>query len=204
MRNGLAVLAAAWMLGGAALAQEVTEKERLQQCEKDLCGAILAKGGEGDIACDLSKTWEKKDISDAAEKQKLNWALGSARCAIKIGVPRGDIGRALNDADYTLAVPKQTATCEVEREGERYPVSMTLTPTITFKNGEAVDAAVAIGDIEGSKVLTSVVWSVAKLNEWFGVFKGGILSETNKFITRNCPAKFGTTEKRADAAPATR
>lgn len=182
------LLAASSMLAGAAPAQEITEKERLKKCEVDICTMIVEKKKDGsDLSCDLSKTWAKEQISQEANEKKLPWELGDARCAIKLNMARADIVSAVDAPAYTLKVPQQGVDCEVEQGGARHPIKLTLAPEIKFKNGEAVEASLGVGNIEAPAVVKGVIWSAAKMEEFFGVFHGDILKEINKFVSKKCP-----------------
>lgn len=186
----LVLAASVCFTGGAASADE-TEKERLRKCEIDICRMVVEKKKEGDdLTCDLSKTWAKEDIAEEAKEKKLPWELGDARCAVKLNVARNDIVSAVTDANYTLKVPEQGVDCEVEQGGTKHPIKLTLAPQIKFKNGEAVEASLGVGNIEAPAVVRGVIWSAAKMEEYFGIFHGDLLKEINSFVSKKCPKRL--------------
>ncbi len=178
-------------LAGTVATADETEKERLRKCEIDICRMIVEKKKEGDdLACDLSKTWAKEDIAEEAKEKKLPWELGDARCAVKLNVSRNDIVSAVTDAAYTLKVPEQGVDCEVEQGGTKHPIKLTLAPQIKFKNGEAVEASLGVGNIEAPAVVKGVIWSAAKMEEFFGIFHSDLLKEINSFVSKKCPKRL--------------
>lgn len=179
--------------GKHGLAEETfTEKERLAQCEKDLCGIILEREKNGSrLACDLAQTVDKEAIKKALEDKRLTWPLGSARCAVNFNVERGILVSALEDDKHTLIIPRHTVNCEVERNETRYPVNLTLSPKIQFKDGKAEKVSLGVGDIEAPRVIKGVIWSVSKLEENFGLFQADLVKHMNKFIAHHCGKKFG-------------
>ncbi|MDZ4792514.1 MAG: hypothetical protein SGJ17_15140 [Hyphomicrobiales bacterium] len=184
----LAAFALSATLFGAVSAQELTEKERLKKCEIDICKIITEKKKDGaDFGCDLSKTWAKEDISKEAEEKKLSWGLGDAKCSVSVKVARANIVSAVTDADYTLTVPPQKVTCDVDQGGTKYPINLAIGPVVKFKGGEAIEASLGVTDIEAASAIKAVIWTAAKMEENFGIFHKDILKDINKFITKKCP-----------------
>ncbi len=185
-----AVLAAAVAVGGPAFGLEESAKERevLKECEKRICSMIVKKEASGaDLKCALTKTWAKDDIKEGVEQKKISWSLGDARCSVDLAVPRADIVNAVAKPAHTLDFPKHTIKCEVEREKEITPVSVSLKPKIEFKDGKAVKAYLGLGDIEAPAVIKGAIWTVAKIEDTVGLFHGEIIGEVNKFISAKCP-----------------
>jgi hypothetical protein len=187
-----AFLAFAAGFAGSALAQDAeTEKQKLAQCEVDICRMIVEKTRDGgDLSCDLTKTWQQEDIEKGAQEKKLTWGFGRARCNVKIDIKRTDIVDAVTQPSYTLKVEKQPVECEIERNEEQYPIKMTLAPVLTFKDGKATQADLGVNDIEGTTVIKGVVWTAATLEQNFGLFQADILKEVNKFIATQCPRRI--------------
>lgn len=187
IRGGAAIFLGVLALAAAAQA-EPTEKERLKKCEVDLCAILVDKKKEGeDLACNLSKTWAKEDISKEAEEKKLSWSLGDSRCEVNLKIARAELVAAVSSPEYTLKVPQQSVKCEVEQGGAKYPINLTLAPVVKLQNGEAKEISLGVGNIEAASVIKGVIWSAAKLEETFGIFHGDLLKETNKFISKKCP-----------------
>ena len=172
--------------GTSAWADTGEEKQKVVQCAKDICSMIVSKDANGpDLSCDLTKTWEKDEIQKGADSKKLTWGLGSARCSVKVSVKRADITAALTSADDVFKVGKQSIACEIGTE--KYPVSVSMTPELTFKNGANTGVALHIDDIKGATLIKGVVWTAASLEQHFGILHSDMVREVNRFIQKECP-----------------
>ena len=78
--------------------------------------------------------------------------------------------------------------CDVDRVG------LSLAPELKFKNGTVVAAKLHVGDIHGPFLIKGVVWTVAELEENFGVLDDDLVREVNRFMQKECP-KFVDTAK---------
>lgn len=178
--------------GSAALAQQPTEVERLQQCDRDLCGIALKPSEPGAaLQCDLTKTWPKEQINEAWTKKHISWPFGDARCSGKLNVDRVLLASAITNAQYMLNSPTQSVSCEVDREGARYPLAVTLTPKVQFKDGKATTVWLNVEKIEGNAVIKGVVWTAAKMEANFGVFQKDLLKGINEYISDYCQKTYG-------------
>lgn len=191
VRGGLVLALGLFAFGttfSSGASAQATEKERLKQCEVDLCKMVVDKKADGpNLGCDLSKTWAKEDISKEANEKKLPWELGDAKCSVKLNVERAGVVDAMSKPDSTLKIAQQTVNCEVEQGGTKHPISLSLAPQITFKDGQATTALLNVSNIEAPAVVKGVIWSAAKLEENFGIFHGDIIREINKFVSTKCP-----------------
>ncbi len=191
--SAAAVLALGVTLVSPVLAESAadTEKQVLAKCERDICSVLAEKNKEGaDVTCDLTKTWQKEEIEKGAQEKKLTWGFGRARCNVKLSLRRADLVDALVQADYTLKVDKQPVDCEIERNEEKYPITMTLAPELKFKGGKVAEADLGVDNIEGTTLIKGVVWTAATLEQNFGLFEGDIVREVNKFIEKQCPKRL--------------
>jgi hypothetical protein len=177
--------------GHNAWADSDEEKQKVAQCAKDICSMIVSKDANGpDLSCDLTRTWEKDEIQKGADSKKLTWGLGSARCSVKVSVKRADITGALTSPDNILKAGKQSVACEIG--SEKYPVSVTMAPELTFKNGTNTAVALHIADIQGATLIKGVVWTAASLEQHFGILHGDMVREVNRFVQKECPKIAGT------------
>ncbi len=177
-----------------ALALEVPadEKDKLKACEKDICAIILKKEATGaDLACALSKTWAKDTIKEGIEAKSIDWSLGDARCSVDLSVKREILLKALTEPTYELVIPEHKISCAVEREGEVTDIELSLAPKLSFEAGKAMSASLGIGNIEAPSVLKGAIWTVAKLEETFGLFQGQLVSEINEFVLEKCQKRYG-------------
>ncbi|MEZ5775124.1 MAG: hypothetical protein R3D33_10610 [Hyphomicrobiaceae bacterium] len=167
------------------------EKDRLKACEKDLCEIILKKDQGADLACSLSKTWAKDKIKDGVSAKSIDWSLGDARCGVELSVQRDVLLKALSEPSYELTIPEHQVKCEIEGDDGITTVSMTLAPKLTFENGQATKASLGIGNVEAPAVLKGAIWSVAKVEEYFGLFQGQLVEEINEFVQKKCAKRYG-------------
>jgi hypothetical protein len=84
-------------------------------------------------------------------------------------------------------VDKQSISCEIDRNGEKYPVSVTMAPELKFKDGKATNASLHMDDIQGATLIKGVVWTAATLEQNFGLLEGDTLREINRFVQKECP-----------------
>lgn len=198
-RSGLAtgLILAAFAFAAPASSQDAleTEKQKLAQCERDICGILIGKEKEGgDVSCDLTKTWQQEDIQKGAEDKKLTWGFGRARCSVKLDLKREALINAMSQPEYTLKVDQQPVNCEIERNAENYPITMTLAPELKFKDGKAVGADLGVDNIEGTTIIKGVVWTAATLEQNFGLFEDDLVREVNKFVEKQCPKRLATSQ----------
>jgi hypothetical protein len=185
-------LAAFGAASGPASAQQ-TEMERLQQCDRDLCAMLRAPSSSGPgLQCDLSKTFYKEQIDKALRSRRLGWIFGDAHCTAKLDVTRSIIAKAMIEDSYTLKVPEQPAACEVEYNGARYPVKVTMAPEITFRDGRATAVELGVRDIEANPVIKAVLWSAAKLQQSLGLYQDDFVRGVNRYVERQCRARPGS------------
>jgi hypothetical protein len=194
LRRRAAVLALGGMLavlGGGAGAQP-TDLERLRQCDRDLCAIIAAPTLPGPpLRCDLAATWYKEQIDRAARSKNLVWPFGDIRCTLGLTVERKILGDAVAEPNARLVVPTQTANCEVEYNGARYPIALSLAPEIAFREGRAVSVSLGVKDVEANLVIETLLWSASKLQDSLGLFEQDFVRGVNRYIERQCPSRAG-------------
>jgi hypothetical protein len=191
---GLAMLAAATLPAASAFAFEVPagEKDKLKACERTLCEIILKKETAGpDLSCALSKTWAKDTIKEGIEAKSINWSLGDARCGVDLSVSREAILKSLTERAYELVVPEHQIKCQVEREGDVTDIKLSLAPKLLFEGGRTTTVHLGVGNIEAPAVIKGAIWTVAKLEETFGLFHGELVEEINEFVEKKCAKRYG-------------
>jgi hypothetical protein len=173
-----------------AFADTPEEKERLAQCGKEVCAVAISKKASGaDVTCDLVKTWQKADMQKAADYMSYSWGMGEARCLVKLTLKRADLVAALTAREYTFKFGKQHISCEIG--DSKYPISATVAPELTFKDGVAKKGKLQMDDIQGAALIKGVVWTAAALERNFGLFEGDLIRETNRFLQTECPKLAG-------------
>jgi hypothetical protein len=192
----LAILAAGWAAPARA---QGTEMERLQQCDRDLCAILSAPSrGSGPLQCDLSKTWYKEQIDKIMRPKGLGWVFGDADCKLKLDIERSRLARAMTHNSYTLRVPEQAASCEVEYRGSRYPVTVTLAPEIRFARGRATAVSLGVRGIKANPIVKALLWSATKLQSSMGLYQDDIVRGVNRYIGRECRVKSGRRQARLE------
>jgi hypothetical protein len=189
----VAVVVAAVLLVGPALALEegAKEKENLDACEKSMCELLVKKDpAGGDLKCDLAKTWAKDKIKSGIEGKKLSWSLGDARCGISLTANRQSIVDALTKPEYELKLEKHTVKCEVERDKEVTAINISLAPKLQMKDGKVVKAWLGVGDIEAPAAIKGAIWTVAQMEDTFGIFHSDLVKDVNKFVNEKCPKRL--------------
>lgn len=175
----------------AALEEGAKEKETLEACEKSLCELLVKKQPAGDdLKCDLAKTWGKDKIKAGVEGKKIGWSLGDARCSLSLTVKRQDVVDALTKPEYEFKVEPHTVKCEVERDKEITPINISLAPKIQMKDGKAAKAWLGISNIEAPTAVKGAIWTVAQLEDTFGIFHSDLIKDINKFVHEKCPKRL--------------
>lgn len=173
--------------GAGETRAQVTDMERLQQCDRDLCDIIRAPNGAGKpLQCDLGMTWYKDQIEKAAKEKGLPWMLGDATCKMKLDVGRALFAEALGKGEHKVKAPKQAAECEVEYKGSRYPVKAFVAPEIVFADGKAKAVNLGLREIEANVIVKALLWSAAKIQEKTGAYQEDILNGINDYIEKEC------------------
>jgi hypothetical protein len=183
----------AFGFGPGASADSEDDKKKLWKCATDICSIIVSKNPKGpDLSCDVTKTWDAKQVEKGADSKNIGWGLGSVSCHFKVSVKRADIAAALSSPVGTLKMSKQAVACEIGES--RYPIKATAAPELKFKAGSDTEASLYVEDIDGAPLIQGVVWTTAKLERHFGVFEKDLVREVNRFIQKECP-KFLTAVK---------
>ncbi len=173
-------------LSVAAMAGAQPDDVKLAQCAKDLCAILISKKAKGpDLNCDLAKTWDRDQIQKGADSKNLVWGLGSAKCAAKVKAKRSELIAAVTAPETTFKFDRQSFACEIG--AERYELSATIAPELTFKQGATTAVSLHMNDIQGAPLIKVVVWTAATLEENFGILQNDMVREVNRFIKKECP-----------------
>lgn len=166
----------------------LTDEEKLRQCDRDICGAVTnpAAGG-APPRCYLAQTWYKEDIAKAVKKGRLSWPFGDARCTAKFEISRVLFAAPFKETAYTLKIPAQPVSCEIDNAGSRHELRAKMAPVIEFENGKAKSVSLGVTDIDGTAVVRNVVWAAWKFESTFGYFQADFVKGVNEYITEHCP-----------------
>lgn len=173
--------------------EQAAELERLQQCDRALCGIALkpTEKAVDVLKCDLARTWSKEEIVTAWSKSSVSWPFGEARCTVKLDVESKLLTTAVISPKYKLKVPAHSISCEVDNGGSRYPLSLSAAPEVEFKDGKATSVALGVNKIEGNSVIKGVVWTVTKMESTFGIFQKDLVKGVNDYLTEYCNKTYG-------------
>lgn len=169
--------------------EEMTEEiRRILACDRELCGIVMNPGADGmALKCDLSITWKKDEIAKAVEKGRLSWPFGDASCGATLKVSRTLLADAMKRPAYTLSVPPQPVSCEVENDGSRHKVTGRMAPVIEFKDRKATSVSLGLQDIKGNAIIRNVVWAGWKFESYFGYFQEDFVKGVNDYVEKWCP-----------------
>lgn len=175
-----------------ALEADKDEKQRLEACEKTLCETVVKKSPtDGDVACDLTKTWDRTNIKKGAGSKSLSWGFGDAKCRLEVNLPRKHLVAALTEKKHKFFLPRHTVVCDVETDKGVEPVRVTLQPKMKFENGKAEKVELKVEKVEGPAVLKGLIWTTVKLEDNLGIFHKDMVKQINKFLLRKCPKRHG-------------
>jgi hypothetical protein len=168
------------------------DDKKLWKCATDICSIIASKNPKGpDLSCDVTKTWDAKQVEKGAESKNLGWGLGSVGCHFKVSVKRADMAAALSSPEGKLKLSKQEFACEVGES--RYPIKATAAPELKLNNGSVTAGSLHVEDINGAPLIKGAVWTAAKLERHFGLFEKDLVREANRFMRKECPKFLPTT-----------
>jgi hypothetical protein len=205
LRTGLAatlvlgawVATPAWATGttepsAKIAAADLTPEERAERanrhaCKVSLCQAFRAPAStEGNVTCDVLKTWRKEQLSKLVEKAKVSWPWGAARCTTRLSFKRADLARALSQPEYEARFDTHKVTCELDREADKYSVNVEIAPKVTFKDGKAIKAALNWGKIDAPLLAKSALWPATAADNTLGVLQSTIIEDINDFLGPKC------------------
>ena len=168
------------------------EKEARRACKVEICKAFAERGSGAPVACSFTKTWRRTEILARIVGGSYVWGYGHVQCKADVKLDREGAGKALHDAEATVALGKHDLNCVVENKdaakGEAFKVRVSLSPTLSFKGGKV--NAVDFGSIEtdGSNLASAAIKSAMALKQVSGAISGAATRETNEFLFEKCPA----------------
>lgn len=107
-----------------------------------------------------------------------------------LSVKRQEMIDALTKPAYEFKLGTHQVTCDVEREKEVMKISVAMSPRFQFKDGKASKAWLGIGTIEAPTMLKGAIWTVAQLEDTFGIVHGDLIREINEFVYQRCPKRM--------------
>lgn len=168
--------------------EEKAEREGRKACKIDICSALSAKENSGaDIACDITKSWRKAQLTKLVAKLKVSWPYGPVRCKSAVNLNRAELVRAVSEEKSELQLEKHTVSCVVDRE-EKEPTNLTFdfAPKVLFEKGKAVTAQMNWGQIQAPTLLKSALWTATAADNKINMLSGTLVEDINNFISKKC------------------
>ena len=173
-----------------ALAERlVKEKQAREACKKLICVTARLKKAEGDpITCKVLKTWPAQDLRDKILKGKLEWKWGHAQCEAEIKLARSLVGKVMSEPKLEIKVGKHQISCNLEQEDgkDTHKINFTIDPIVTFENGKAIKAALNWGEVDGTTLAKTALWSATAVDNTFNVLQGVVVEQINEFFGPEC------------------
>jgi hypothetical protein len=170
--------------------EEKKEKEGRRKCAIDICSTLHnRKPAEGQVSCDLRKTWRKEALTKVLQRGKVSWPWGDTRCAADVKVDRALLVKAMQDPQFEVQLETYTVSCTIESGGEKaekYDVTAQLKPKVSFKEGKAVKASLNWGKLEAPTLAKSALWSITAADNTFNLLQSIAVEDINEFITTKC------------------
>jgi hypothetical protein len=166
---------------------EKQEREMRKACKVELCAVFHnRKPATGSVACNVLKTWRKEQLTKMVSKGGIGWPWGAARCTADLKFDRATLVKAMTEPAFEAAFDKHAVKCELDRESDKYKVSMEITPKVSFKDGKAVKASLNWGKIDAPLLAKSALWSATAADNTFGVLQSTVVEDINDFIGAKC------------------
>lgn len=167
--------------------EEIKERDARKGCKIAICSAFHVRKSGPDIGCEVTKTWRKEQITKLAAKGGVNWVWGPARCTANIALKRDALIAAMGQGEFEMKLAPHTASCEIQRDNEApYVMKVAFAPTVTFKAGKAVKAAINWGDIDAPTLVKGALWTLTTADNKLGVLGGSMVEDINDFIHTKC------------------
>ena len=166
--------------------KEGTDREA---CKKSICEAARSKKADGPaLACKVVKTWPSVDLTEKVFKGKMEWKWGHAQCDAEVKLDRALVARIAAEPKVEGKIGKHKVSCNLEQEDgkETHKISFSIDPTVTFENGKATKAVLGWGDVEGSTLVKSALWSATAVDNTFNVLQGTVVEQINEFFGAKC------------------
>jgi hypothetical protein len=167
--------------------EEKKEREGRRQCAATLCSTLHnRRPAEGQVTCNIQKTWRKEVISKVLARGKASWPWGDTRCTFELKLDRGLLVKAMQEPEFEAQLETYDIRCQIANDKDRYDVAAQLRPKITFKQGKAVKASLNWGKIEAPALAKTALWSITAVDNTFGLLQSTAVEDINEFVTTKC------------------
>lgn len=169
--------------------EEQAEKDHRDQCKMKICQVFADKKADGAaLTCDVVKTWHKDEIEKRYLREAVAWPWGNARCKADIKLDTAMLISAAGSGDAETKLEKHVIACDMmQKDGtEKYGVSFSIAPIVSWKDGQAVKVVLNMADIDGAALAQGGLWTIAKFNDYLGVLDKPVVEKINEFVTKDC------------------
>jgi hypothetical protein len=168
---------------------EAEKKERAgrRACAVQMCATLHnRKPAEGQVSCDVQKTWRKEILTKILAKGKVSWPWGDTRCSSDLKLDRALLVKAMSEPDFEAQFDTYSIRCEIDNDKDKYQVTLQIHPKITFKQGKAVKASMNWGKIEAPTLAKTALWPITAADNTFGLLQNLAVEDINDFIGTRC------------------
>jgi hypothetical protein len=166
---------------------EKKEREGRRACAVQMCATLHnRKPAEGQLACNVQKTWRKEVLTNILKKGKVSWPWGDTRCSSELKLDRALLVKAMAEPDFEAQFDTYNIQCDIDNEKDKYQVSLQIHPKVTFKQGKAVKAAMNWGKIDAPTLAKTALWPITAADNTFGLLQSLAVEDINEFIGTKC------------------
>ena len=152
-----------------------------------LCSTLHnRKPAEGQVSCDVQKSWRKEALTKILSRGKVSWPWGDTRCTSELKFDRATLVKAMQEQDFEAQFDTYDIRCQIENGKDKYDVTAQMRPKVTFKQGKAVKANLNWGKIEAPTLAKSALWSITAADNTFGLLQSMAVDDINDFIATKC------------------
>jgi hypothetical protein len=169
---------------------EKAERAERKKCTVSLCSTLHnGKPADGIATCNVPKTWRKETLTKVLARGKISWPWGNMHCVTDLKIDRVLLVKAMQEPEFEAQLDTHSIRCQIDNAKDakdKYEVTAQIRPTVSFKQGKAVKAAMNWGKIEAPILTKSALWSVTAADNTFGLLQSTAVEDINEFIDAKC------------------
>jgi hypothetical protein len=166
------------------------EKEARRACKIEICTAFAKPSDGTPIACEVTKTWTKSDITSKVVGGSYIWQYGHTQCTVKSSLDKKLITTAMSNGSTSVKFPDHTFICNVDdkepSKGKAFTVTLSFTPTVSFEKGHAKSVTLDPVKTDGSSIASAAVSSLMAVEKVSGIVSRAATTEINEFLYTKC------------------
>ena len=171
---------------------EETEAEKAERAGRRACAAQMCatlhtgKPAEGNVACNVQKTWRKEALTKILSKGKVSWPWGDARCTADLKIDRALLAKVKAQPELEAQFDTYSINCNIDKDASKYDVTLQIHPKVTFKDGKAIKAAMNWGKLDAPVLAKTALWPITAADNTFGFLQSLVVEDINEFISTKC------------------